>query len=72
MQSNGGQISLGEARRSGVRCLLSGPAGGIIGAMRVAELTLSSLPSLSGKGAGGLGRLHLITFDMGGTSTDVS
>jgi N-methylhydantoinase A len=53
MQSNGGIISLGEARRFGVRCILSGPAGGIIGAQHI--------------GAG-----RFITFDMGGTSTDVS
>jgi N-methylhydantoinase A len=73
MQSNGGHMSLGEARRSGVRCILSGPAGGIIGALRVSQ---HDPPSLSGKGAcsaslsQGLGRL--LTFDMGGTSTDVS
>jgi N-methylhydantoinase A len=61
MQSNGGAISLGEARRNGVRCILSGPAGGIIGARRVAEA--ASQPA---------SKVQLITFDMGGTSTDVS
>jgi N-methylhydantoinase A len=61
MQSNGGAISLGEARRNGVRCILSGPAGGIVGARRVAEA--ASQPA---------SKVQLITFDMGGTSTDVS
>jgi 5-oxoprolinase (ATP-hydrolysing) len=37
--------------------LLSGPAGGVIGAMRKARLS---------------GHSHIVTFDMGGTSTDVS
>jgi N-methylhydantoinase A/oxoprolinase/acetone carboxylase beta subunit len=32
MQSNGGMISINEARKNGVRCILSGPAGGVIGA----------------------------------------
>jgi N-methylhydantoinase A len=61
MQSNGGAISLGEARRNGVRCILSGPAGGIVGARRVAEAAFH--PAY---------KVQLITFDMGGTSTDVS
>ncbi len=61
MQSNGGAISLGEARRNGVRCILSGPAGGIVGARRIAEAI--SQPA---------SKVQLITFDMGGTSTDVS
>ncbi len=61
MQSNGGAISLGEARRNGVRCILSGPAGGIVGARRIAEA--ASQPA---------SKVQLITFDMGGTSTDVS
>jgi N-methylhydantoinase A len=61
MQSNGGAISLGEARRNGVRCILSGPAGGIVGAQRVTEAV--SQPA---------SKVQLITFDMGGTSTDVS
>jgi N-methylhydantoinase A len=61
MQSNGGAISLEEARSNAVRCILSGPAGGIVGARRVAEA--ASGPS---------SKIQLITFDMGGTSTDVS
>src|SRR4030042_6547663 len=31
MQSNGGMINLAEAMQNGVRCILSGPAGGIVG-----------------------------------------
>jgi len=57
MQSNGGHISLEEARRNGVRCILSGPAGGVIGALAVAKLAHID---------------KIITFDMGGTSTDVA
>jgi N-methylhydantoinase A len=69
MQSNGGQISLGEARRAGVRCVLSGPAGGVIGAAHVARLAgeQSVLPVRAS-----FDPRRLITFDMGGTSTDVS
>ncbi len=55
MQSNGG---LTDARRfQGKDSILSGPAGGIIGMVRTAELA-------------GFG--EVIGFDMGGTSTDVS
>jgi N-methylhydantoinase A len=57
MQSNGGSIEIREARRQAVRSILSGPAGGVVGAMHVAALS---------------GCDKLITFDMGGTSTDVS
>jgi N-methylhydantoinase A len=57
MQSNGGSISAAQARREAVRCVLSGPAGGVVGAAYVAEAA---------------GFSQLITFDMGGTSTDVS
>src|SRR5262249_27951497 len=32
MQSNGGHITAGEARRQAVRTILSGPAGGVVGA----------------------------------------
>jgi N-methylhydantoinase A len=67
MQSNGGQISLGEARRAGVRCILSGPAGGVIGAEQVARLADARRSGQADFAAG-----RLITFDMGGTSTDVS
>jgi N-methylhydantoinase A len=57
MQSNGGSISAGEARQGAVRCILSGPAGGVVGASRVARLA---------------GHNNILTFDMGGTSTDVA
>jgi 5-oxoprolinase (ATP-hydrolysing) len=55
MQSSGG---LTEASRfQGRDAILSGPAGGIVGAVRTAR---------------GAGFDRLITFDMGGTSTDVA
>jgi N-methylhydantoinase A len=57
MQSSGGLIAADTARREPVRTVLSGPAGGV-----VAALTLGK--------ASGFDRL--VTFDMGGTSTDVS
>jgi N-methylhydantoinase A len=60
MQSNGGLITVDEARRFSVRCILSGPAGGVSGSQFV------------GAAASQRGSLKLITFDMGGTSTDVS
>ena len=57
MQSNGGSIRPTVARENAVRCILSGPAGGAVGAQAVAEHA---------------GYQKLLTFDMGGTSTDVS
>jgi len=57
MQSNGGSISAAAARAQAVRTVLSGPAAGVVGARAVAE-------------AAGFPRV--ISFDMGGTSTDVS
>ncbi len=67
MQSNGGSISPAQARREAVRCILSGPAGGVVGCEYVAKaLAASSLPGEEGPG------VRVITFDMGGTSTDVS
>jgi N-methylhydantoinase A len=57
MQSNGGILSAGAAAREPVRTILSGPAGGVLGAQYVAELA---------------GFERVITFDMGGTSTDVA
>jgi N-methylhydantoinase A len=57
MQSNGGIISAEEAAREPVRTILSGPVGGVIGAGHAAKLA----------------RLDkCISFDMGGTSTDVA
>ncbi len=67
MQSNGGMISLEDARRNGARCILSGPAGGIIGAQSIVQSTMNMQ---SGNPAGDI--IKLLTFDMGGTSTDVS
>jgi 5-oxoprolinase (ATP-hydrolysing) len=55
MQSNGGLTEAG--RFTGRDAVLSGPAGGIVGAVKTAERA-------------GMGRV--ITFDMGGTSTDVA
>lgn len=57
MQSNGGSISAATARQEAVRTILSGPAGGVVGAASVAR---------------DAGFVKVITFDMGGTSTDVS
>jgi N-methylhydantoinase A len=57
MQSNGGIISAEKAAHAPVTTILSGPAGGVTGAAYAAELA----------------RLDkVITFDMGGTSTDVA
>ncbi len=70
MLSNGGSISARAFQRSlqaenllyrgesaGIRTVLSGPAGGVLGAYQIAKTT---------------GYNQIITFDMGGTSTDVS
>lgn len=57
MQSNGGAITAATARQEPVRTILSGPAGGVVAAWKVGH-------------AAGFDRL--LTFDMGGTSTDVS
>jgi N-methylhydantoinase A len=65
MQSNGGMSNISEAAHFGVRCILSGPAGGIIGASYVAH-------SMSQSNKRNTGKIQVITFDMGGTSTDVS
>jgi N-methylhydantoinase A len=57
MQSNGGSISADTAMKESVRTILSGPAGGAVGAYEIGNLA---------------GYSKLISFDMGGTSTDVS
>ncbi len=57
MQSNGGSISATAACETPVHTILSGPAGGVVGAFEVAR---------------NAGFRKVITFDMGGTSTDVS
>ena len=56
IQSNGGRTSAQAMRRNPITALFSGPAAGVMGAIRQAELS---------------GHADLITFDMGGTSTDV-
>jgi N-methylhydantoinase A len=56
-QSNGGVISFEQAARLPVRTVLSGPSTGVVGAQAVGRLA---------------GFSDLITFDMGGTSTDVA
>ncbi len=67
MQSNGGMINLTDARQNGVRCILSGPAGGIVGAQYISQ----SIQEY-GKDTQASNKIKIITFDMGGTSTDVS
>ncbi|MCG9131951.1 hydantoinase/oxoprolinase family protein [Candidatus Poribacteria bacterium] len=70
MLSNGGSVSVRSFQRSlqaenllyrdesaGIRTVLSGPAGGVLGAYQIAKAA---------------GYDQIITFDMGGTSTDVS
>jgi N-methylhydantoinase A len=57
MQSNGGSIRASRARKEAVRSILSGPAGGVVGAFHVGKMA---------------GYENVIGFDMGGTSTDVS
>jgi N-methylhydantoinase A len=57
LRSDGGLCAAGAAIAAPVTMLLSGPAGGVTGAVWVAEQS---------------GHTELITFDMGGTSTDVA
>ena len=57
MQSSGGSISADAAATEPVRTILSGPSGGVVGALRAAQSA---------------GIQNVITFDMGGTSTDVA
>lgn len=57
MQSSGGTIDADLAANMAVNLLLSGPAGGLAAASYLADLT---------------GQQKLMTFDMGGTSTDVA
>src|SRR5439155_14957541 len=56
MQSSGGITTAARAAREPVRTILSGPAGGVVAARRTADQ---------------LGIERAISFDMGGTSTDV-
>jgi N-methylhydantoinase A len=57
MQSSALTIRADKAARRAVNLLLSGPAGGLMGAQRIGDA---------------VGRSQLLTFDMGGTSTDVA
>src|ERR1051326_1473634 len=57
MQSSGGLAAVESAAREPVRTVLSGPAGGVVGAAAAARRS---------------GYQRIIGFDMGGTSTDVS
>ncbi len=57
MQSSGGILPAATAALQPVRTILSGPAGGVIGAIDVARRA---------------GFAKILTFDMGGTSTDVA
>ena len=57
MGSNGGAMNIDRAREFVANTFLSGPVGGVIGAVGVSELA---------------GQNNVITFDMGGTSTDVA
>lgn len=56
-RSGGGGMTCAAAREQPVNLILSGPAGGVVGAAGFARLT---------------GRRNLITIDMGGTSLDAS
>lgn len=56
MQSNGGRLPAKAMRRSAITALFSGPAAGVVGATRQSSKS---------------GFENLVTFDMGGTSTDV-
>jgi len=57
MGSNGGALPIERAQREPVHTVLSGPAGGVVGALTWARRA---------------GHESVISFDMGGTSTDVS
>ena len=57
MGSNGGSLPVDRAAREPVHMVLSGPAGGVVGALACGRRA---------------GHERIITFDMGGTSTDVS
>lgn len=57
MQSSGDTVAATQAADNAVRMLLSGPAGGLIAARQIGDMA---------------GEQRLLTFDMGGTSTDVA
>lgn len=70
MQSNGGAIGLEAAASGAARLVLSGPAGGVVGAWHVARQAMQSEPAQSEPAQSEAPRI--ITLDMGGTSTDVA
>jgi N-methylhydantoinase A len=91
MQSNGGAIGAEQAGREPARLVLSGPAGGVVGAFTLAAQAMGSGDWGLGTGDRGSGNVipnhqspitthqssitappNVITFDMGGTSTDVA
>lgn len=57
LQSSGGVISPGQAGEEPVRIIYSGPAGGVVGGYKISEM---------------MGYKSVITYDMGGTSTDIA
>lgn len=57
MASDGGSMTTSMARQFAARTTLSGPAGGVVGVRALAQQA---------------GLEHIISFDMGGTSTDVA
>ncbi len=56
MQSNGGVMTTGAARKWPVRTVMSGPSGGVVGALELAHE---------------LGCRNVVTLDIGGTSSDI-
>lgn len=60
MQSNGGSMGPSTARRLPVQLLVSGPAGGVVGAYTLARQALETAEP------------KIMTLDMGGTSTDTA
>ncbi|GAB5469918.1 MAG: hydantoinase/oxoprolinase family protein [Rhodospirillales bacterium] len=57
IKSNGGEATLAGAMNAPVNLTVSGPTGGVVAAKSLADL---------------IGLDHVVTFDMGGTSTDCS
>ncbi len=57
MQSSGGTLRAQEAAQNAIKTVLSGPAGGLVAAVHVAQQA---------------GFPRIMSFDMGGTSTDVA
>ncbi|MFC5279738.1 hydantoinase/oxoprolinase family protein [Halorubrum rubrum] len=73
MQANGGITDADTVRRNAVTTVLSGPAAGVVGASAMAAAGGGGDGGgESGKRAGEFDEAGLVTFDMGGTSSDVS